>query len=59
MDYEVFKERVFALAKRSSSGITVCVRKGEGGIFVAEFSDGSTIVGREFEQRLSIKFKRK
>ena len=55
MDYEVFKARVLALAERSPSGITVTVRKEEGGFFLAEFSDGTTIIGRESEKRLSIR----
>lgn len=60
MDFDIFKSRVYALVGRDSSGVSVTsISREEGGLFIAKFSDGSELIGREFELKLSYRIPRK
>ena len=55
MSYQLFKERVLALLKKSKSGLSVEFNA-EDGRFFANFSDGTTIIGNPISKKVMIRW---
>jgi len=61
MAYEVFKERVIALVRKSNEGVPAeeCTKvqfRKANGRFYANCSDGTTIVGNSESVRIAVRF---